>query len=100
MHKIFKWGIKTSFYEIQRINDETYVESSGFDTNELVKVKRTNYIIYTLISNKYATLKELRDDYTIEEVLDLYEICMTNMYNKQMLLDERSNSNGWVCKNT
>ena len=65
------------------------MESSGFDTSSLTYAKRSNYIIYTLVSNKYATLKELRDDYTIEEVNDLYEMCMVNMHNRQMLLEER-----------
>ena len=37
---------------------------------------------YTLITNKYATLKEIRDDYSIEEVIDLYEMCLVNIYNK------------------
>ena len=34
-----------------------------------------------LIVNKYATLKELKNDYDIWDVLDLYEICMINLYN-------------------
>jgi len=37
-----------------------------------------------LITNNYATLKEIRDDYNIDEVLDLYEICKVNLYNKYM----------------
>ena len=94
MHNLLKWCIETNFYEIQRIETETYIQSSGFDTSQLAVILRSNYIIYTLISNKYATLKELRDNYTIEEVLDLYEICMVNMYNRQMLLEERRINNG------
>ena len=38
-------------------------------------------MIYTLITNKYATLKEIRDDYSIDEVLDLYEACLVSLYN-------------------
>ena len=38
--------------------------------------------IYTLVVNKYATLKEIRDEYSIEEVIALYDACMTNLYNK------------------
>lgn len=41
---------------------------------------------YVLVSNKYATLKELRDDYDVWEALDLYEICMVNLYNKSQIL--------------
>lgn len=48
-----------------------------------------HYIVYTLVVNRYATYKELRDDYTIDELLDLYEACMVNMHNKCMLLEER-----------
>lgn len=41
-----------------------------------------NAVIYTLITQHYATLKELRDDYDIEETLDLYEACCVSMHNK------------------
>lgn len=30
--------------------------------------------IYTLVSNKYATLKELQQDYCVDDVLDMMEI--------------------------
>jgi len=56
---------------------------------QLNHANRMHYIVYTLIVNKYATYKELRDDYDIDEVLDLYETCMVNMHNKHMLLEER-----------
>lgn len=42
-------------------------------------------IIYTIISNKYATLKEIRDDYSIDEVISLYEACLVNVYNKHQV---------------
>ena len=48
----------------------------------LVSPQRLDPIIYVLITNKYATLKEIRDDYSFEEVLDLYEACLNNIYNK------------------
>lgn len=38
--------------------------------------------MYSLVTKGYATLKELRDDYTIEEVLDLYEMLMVSEHNK------------------
>lgn len=56
----------------------------------LISTKRTNYIIYTLITNRYATYKELRDDYTIDEVLNLYEICLVNLYNRHAMIERRS----------
>ena len=47
-----------------------------------------NPVIYTLITNGYATLKELRDDYDVEEMLDLYEACCVNMHNKAEALSQ------------
>ena len=41
-----------------------------------------NIVIYPLITQKYATLKELRDDYDIDEVLDMYEACCISMHNR------------------
>lgn len=38
-------------------------------------------MIYMLINNNLATYKEIRDDYDIWEVLDLYEVCLTSIYN-------------------
>ena len=51
-------------------------------------------MIYTLISNNYATLKEIRDDDSIEEVLDLYEICLVKLYNKNQVIEEVKSANG------
>jgi len=51
--------------------------------------ERVHPIIYTLISNKLATLKEIRDEYSIDEVLDLYEICLVNAYNRAELLKDK-----------
>ena len=39
-------------------------------------------MVYVLITNKYATLYELKYKYTIEEVIDMYEMCMCNISNK------------------
>lgn len=43
---------------------------------------RLHRVLYTLITNKYATLKELNDYYTIEDVLDMYEACLYTLHNK------------------
>lgn len=53
--------------------------------------EKTDGIIYALITNKYATYKEIRDDYTIEEVIKLYEICMVNLHNKWIQMEEAKN---------
>lgn len=62
--------------------------------NNLISCENTHYIIYSLIINKLATYKELRDDYTIEEALDLYEMLMVSNYNKQLIQDEVIENNG------
>lgn len=54
---------------------------------DTIKVERVDPIIYLLIVNKYATLKEIRDDYSIKEVLDLYETCLVSLYNKKQTYD-------------
>lgn len=46
-------------------------------------------MVYVLITNKYATLYELKYKYTIEEVIDMYEMCMCNISNKISSLEER-----------
>lgn len=42
-------------------------------------------MIYCLVTNKYATLKELRDDYEFAEAIDLYDACLTHMYNQHSM---------------
>lgn len=49
--------------------------------------ERSDLIIYTLISNNVATLKEIRDDYSMEEVLDLYEMVIVKIHNKYKSLE-------------
>ena len=51
----------------------------------MLSTDRTDRILYTLISNKYATLAEIRDKYDIYEVLDLYEIYIISAYNKYII---------------
>ena len=45
---------------------------------DLLSPERTHPIIYTLLANKMTTRSELRV-LTIDEVLDLYEVCITLM---------------------
>lgn len=51
--------------------------------------RKIHPIVYCLITNKYATLKEINEYYTIDEVLDMYEIFMCNNYNKKDFLENR-----------
>lgn len=48
-------------------------------------------VIYTLITQGYATLKELRDDYDVDEMLDMYEACCISMYNKAEAIKSSTN---------
>ena len=48
-------------------------------------------MIYVLITNKYATFHELKYDYDIDEALDLYEICMCSIANKNDIIEDRKN---------
>lgn len=43
--------------------------------------------MYMLVTQRFATYYELCYKYTIEEVLDLYEICMVSLYNKSILTE-------------
>lgn len=45
-----------------------------------------------MVVNKYATLKEIKDEYTVEDVLDLYEMCLTNISNKARLMERGQRS--------
>lgn len=38
-------------------------------------------MLYMLINNGIATYRELKYEYSMEEVLDLYDICLTSLYN-------------------
>lgn len=49
-----------------------------------------SHVVYILITNKYATYYELLHKYTIWEVIDLYDIAMTTLYNKQITLEQKS----------
>ena len=61
------------------------VTKSVGENIDLLSTSRLHPIIHVLISNKYATYKEIRDEYTIDEVLDLYESCLVYMYNKAQM---------------
>lgn len=63
--------------------------SAGFaDTSKYDLVSSSSSpIIYSLINQHYATYKELRDDYTINEVLDIYEMMIVYNANKSIIIN-------------
>ena len=76
------------FSEIQRINDEHHIYSSGDNkVGDFHHAKRVSYIIYILVTNRYCTYKELKDELDIEDTLSLYELCLVNLYNRYIMLD-------------
>ena len=75
-------GYYKTFSRIQRINEENTLLGVGGNASYIHKCSRVHDAIYVLVTNRYATYRELKDAYTIDEFLDLYEICMVNLYNK------------------
>ena len=45
-------------------------------------------MIYILVTNGMATYKELKYELDIDDVIDLYEICMVKLYNKNVLYED------------
>ena len=74
------------FSEIQRISKEYSLSSAG-EISYKNMTREVHPIIYVLITNKYATYTDIKYNLTIEEVLDLYEMCMCNQYNKNTVLE-------------
>ena len=81
--------VKGSFSEIQRIEIENRVNIVGANDFNTNVTKRLHPLIYMLIVNKYATLKEIKEDYDVYDILDLYEVCAVNLYNKHEIQKER-----------
>lgn len=54
--------------------------------------ERVSYVVYILVTNKMATYKELKYDLDIDDALNLYEICMVNLYNRNVMFEDRKNN--------
>ena len=54
-----------------------------------IEPTRLDPISYIIITNKYATLYELKYKYNIEEVLDIYEAVMINIHNKSVVVENK-----------
>ena len=64
------------------------IDDGDAGTGEYLEPTRVDSIIYLLVSNKMATLKELREDYTIEEAMDMLEIYLISTYNQAQVMKE------------
>ena len=79
------------------MNESDYYPTGTYNNpdapwNEVAKKPQKVEVTVSITLSKTVEIEV--DDYTIEEVLDLYEICMVNLHNKQSLLEERRSSNG------
>ena len=52
--------------------------------------QRVPEIIYLLVSYNYATYYDLKYNYDIDDLINLIEICMVNLHNKNAMIDGRS----------
>ena len=59
---------------VQKINHEPYPNVDPF--------------VAVIVSERFATLRELTEFYTLEEALDMWEIAVTNRYNEWLALKE------------
>lgn len=49
-----------------------------------------SHVVYIIVTNKLATYYEIIHNYTIWEVVDLYDIAMTTLYNRQISIEQKS----------
>lgn len=80
------------FSEIQRIDRENSLGGpSSSDSSGLTSTKRVHPIAYVLITNRLTSYKDLKYNLTVDDMLDLYEICMVNLHNKSTLVENKGN---------
>lgn len=66
---------------IRRIEDKTRIATAGL-ADDMIIPDRVPPLVYLLISKGAATLRDLREVYTIEDAIDLYEIVLVDAYNQ------------------
>lgn len=59
------------------------IDDVGVDFDVQTTTK-SDPLVYTLVANGFATYNELKE-YSIDEVITLYEICLVHSYNKAMV---------------
>ena len=79
------------FSRFQRINNKHHIYSSGDEANNFHHTEGVHYIIYIIVTNRLATYKELKYDLDLDDVADLYEIAMVNLYNKNVMINDAKN---------
>ena len=63
--------------------------SDDFNIEDYHSPKRVSGIIYLLITNRLVTYYDLKYNLDIDDMLNLYEICMVNLYNRSISLDNK-----------
>ena len=64
------------------------IDDGDAGEGDYLEPTRVDGIIYMLVSNKMATLKELRDEYSIEEAMDMLEIFLISSYNQAQAIKD------------
>ena len=80
---------RRGFYRLRGITERHAIISAGNDAPELHSASGIHPAIYVLVTNRFATYRELKSIYTIDEVLDMYEMAMTMLYNKFVLTENK-----------
>lgn len=67
---------------------DTYpLANAGVKDARIKGTKRVDGIAYLLVTKNYATYYDIKHRYTIKEILDLYEICLCDIYNQNQILE-------------
>lgn len=61
--------------------------SGSSDGKVYHNVRLVHPIIYMLMTNGYATYRELRDELDCDDLVQLYEVAMVNLYNKNKAME-------------
>lgn len=76
------------FYKFRRISIENSLSSTGDELGiDLHVASSVHAVVYVLVTNKFATYYELKYKYDIWEVLDLYEMAMVHLYNRNVTVE-------------
>ena len=52
----------------------------------MVAPELTDGVVALIVQNKKATLWEINEKYSLEEVIQLYELCIIELYNKSLMM--------------
>ena len=79
---------RRGFYRLRRIDERNLICSAGEKLS--LHMPNVSHVVYIIVTNKLATYYEIIHNYTIWEVVDLYDIAMTTLYNRQISIEQKS----------